>query len=1001
MVLLWSCTGCFEDLMAINISGPDEVEVDGIIQLAASLVVKGEEIPGQHFKWISSDETVATVAKGVVTALTPGKVTITASRYGIEGTKEIRVKRIIPDNTVVIYYFRYPEEDPYDGWGLHLWWKNQSDSTEEGYVRQDGTAVEWSNPFMWQEIGQYQTGVESYEGAVYEIAIPDEYQDAHDLWFIVHQGDNKDTADNRSLPDLTKKEYWLLQNDATIHTSAPSEDYMNIRSGELLSSEEIKVRFMNTGLLKEDGLSIKSNTGDALSISDITITDEEYVVVEGDFDFAQAPFTIEYYGRMFVVNVPTDKIDAEYYYDGDDLGATYDDGSVTLKLWSPLASEIVAYFYDKDDQTVEIGSKAMTREDKGVWTLGVNAEDFTGVTDLEGYFYQYEITVAGKTTRALDPYARSMAEFTVDSEGNGGTGSDIIGKAAIIDLATTTPVSGYADISDYSKREDAIIWEMHVRDFTSDPYIEGSLAGEPFGTYTAFIEKLDYLQELGITHIQLMPVMNYYYGDESKRGEREAGYQVNNCNYNWGYDPHSYFTPEGMYSSDPTQPKQRVNELKKLIEAIHARGMGVTLDVVYNHTANTSVFENIVPDYYYRLDDSGNFTGNSGCGNDMATTHKMVRKLIVDSTSYWVREYKVDGFRFDLMGLIDRETIQEAYDECAAINPNVLFVGEGWFMYNGSEGTDGADQGWQTTNNDIVSMFCDDFRDILKGGGLDEDNLGFLEGEAVSIDVLFNNIKAIVTQEQSRLDSDENTPFTSDDPGDVLQYIAAHDNLCLHDKMHYNLNYDINNDADKPELYQRLKLGNFMILTSQGLSFLHGGQEMGRTKWFDMTGITEEPTSDVAKNDTTGLIFVSNSYDASDSVNRFDWQRVTEDVYSQDLIAYTRGLISLRKSTDAFHLPDHETINNNIDLLSTEDTTEDDLVIAYSVQSTSGEKYYVFVNAYASTDKVFSVPADLSLATVLVDSDEATLDGVTALTGVTISSTTVTVAPLTAIVIKE
>lgn len=308
------------------------------------------------------------------------------------------------------------------------------------------------------------------------------------------------------------------------------------------------------------------------------------------------------------------------------------------------------------------------------------------------------------------------------------------------------------------KKEDAIIYEVHVRDFTSDPNISKELKNQ-FGTFASFVEKLDYIKELGVTHIQLLPVLSYYYVDEMNK-QRELEYSSSNNNYNWGYDPLNYFSLTGMYSLDPKKPEKRIEEFKNLVNEIHKHNMGVILDVVYNHTAKVDIFENLEPNYYHFMDQDGTPRTSFG-GGRLGTTHFMSRKLLVDSIKYLVENYKVDGFRFDMMGDHDSETIELAFNEAKKINPNIIMLGEGWLTFKGDENISvkPADQKWMKDTN-TVAVFSDDIRNLLKSGFPNDGKPAFLTTQAQDIMKIFNNIKG------------NPTSFEADDPGDVIQYIA-------------------------------------------------------------------------------------------------------------------------------------------------------------------------------------------------------------------------------------
>lgn len=545
------------------------------------------------------------------------------------------------------------------------------------------------------------------------------------------------------------------------------------------------------------------------------------------------------------------------------LGAVYNpaDKSCSFSLWAPAAYDVSVQLYRSACDM----ESAFTIPLKYDTATGVWQGDFTAADELPR-FYAYTIRSECGIHTVPDPYSMSMAAYTGDNS---------MGRSYLINLQDKAlkPECEYPYIP-LTKREDAIIYEVSVRDFTSST---DSGVQAAFGTYKAFIEKIPYLQELGITHVQLMPVLQFYYTDETNRRYEDAG-TVHNNNYNWGYDPYNYFTPEGWYASDPCDPECRVRELRELINECHKAGIGVLLDVVYNHVAKTDIFEHIVPGYYFRTHTDGSYTNGSGCGNDLASERFMVKKLIVDSTVHWVSEYKADGFRFDLMGLLDTETVLEAYKQCRKHNPSVLFIGEGWQMYNGADGTVGMDQQYMT-KTDSVAVFNDEFRDLVKAGGINEEGKGFLTGGAVSVRELFYNCLGCPQQK-----------YRTDSPGDNVQYLVCHDGLTLHDCIAHNTGLDERNPTQKKELIARLKIGNVLVLTSQGIAFLHAGQERGRTK----PNISRETQECVGA-------FVRNSYDASDSINRIVW--ALDDEYAE-LLAYTRGFIALRKRFTVFRIGD-------------------------------------------------------------------------------------------------
>ena len=658
------------------------------------------------------------------------------------------------------------------------------------------------------------------------------------------------------------------------------------------------------------------------------------------------------------------RLDARHFYDGNDLGCIYDPATetATLSLWAPTAQKVSVTLFTAGDASEVVATMPMTRE-HSVWRIHLRAGRL-GIRSLRGIFYQYEVD--GRP--ALDPYASSMAISSGAADGT-------TGKAAIVDMDNVR-VSDFARVSGYEKREDAIIYEVHVRDFTVDPAIEHRLGDQPFGTYTAFIEMLPYLMDLGVTHIQLLPVMAYLYGDESLRQEREWAWVPGEANYNWGYDPHSYFAPEGMYATDPNDPQTRVDELKRLIEAIHASGMAVILDVVYNHHPSADLLDPIVPGYYYRG------RNDSLAGTDIATERSMARKLIVDSLTYWTREYKIDGFRFDLMGLMDRDTIRASYKAVSRINPDTLFIGEGWRMYQGPP-LPVADQDW-STQQDFAAVFSDEYRDLVKSGYQDEGTPRFISGGREKIAQLFANIKG-----------QPHVYMKTDDPGDVVQYVAAHDNLTLHDVIALATGLDPDRPEEELEIQKRQRLANALLLTSQGIVFLHAGQEYGRSKRWQ--GETPPPDSHSTR---TGATFVHNSYDSPDIVNYFDWARVAGDGPAGDTRRYTRGLIRLRRSTDAFRLGTEAKVNDSVSLIQSQDIAATDNVIAYTATATDGARFHTFINADHESRSI-AVDLDLTTADLLADAARAGTTGIDEPVGVMVHPDRVELAPLTAAIFRD
>ncbi len=845
--------------------------------------------------------------------------------------------------TLKLNYFRF--DNDYAGWGLHAW------GTGFG-----GKTVDWNQPLSPSGTSQY--------GVYWDIP----FRGAGNIKFIIHKGDQKDPDGDRYYPSpVRNREIWCVTEDATAYTNfeeAKKNMGNKIIKATLAGDNEIRVEFR----MKNDQPVQVFEDDRSLAIVKTEWPEENVCIVTTNASLSVAGSYLIRSGDMeAATSVSWQSIDGVYAYEGE-LGCFYTPQKTTFKLWAPLASKVLLNLFNKGNDTKPTQSIELGLTKSGVWQGIVPG-------DLRNQYYSFDVTNNGETKTVLDPYAKSMAA---------NDGSDPVGKAAVVDPAIIGPELTYASIPGYTKREDAIIWEIHVRDFTSDPDIQTQAQ---FGTYKAMIEKLDYVKDLGVTHIQLLPVMNYYFGNEMKNGVRELEYSSQGNNYNWGYDPHNYFTPEGMYSLHPDNPESRITELKELIDAIHQRGMGVILDCVYNHTAKISIFEDIVPGYYHFMDASGNPKSSYG-GGRLGTTHAMTRKLVIDSIVYWVKEYKVDGFRFDLMGDLDAETVQMAFDQASALNPNMVFVGEGWRTYVGDDGDHRvpADQDWMS-HSDAAACFSDELRNELKSGFGSEGQPRFITGGARSIKVIFNNL--IGRPGNSK----------ADDPGDVVQYIAAHDNLTLHDVIAQSIKKDPAILQNEYNIQQRIRLGNALVLTSQGIAFLHAGQEYGRTKQWLADGKPQDKGTMVSGFHHPW--FIHDSYDSSDIINRIDWDKVEKPCMQQLTMKYTRGLIELRRSTDAFRLGSADLVSRNVKRIQSSSIKPNDLLIAYTCKATDGTQYHVIVNC-DSRKREFVSNVDLTKGEVIVDHDKAGTDPIYDPTGFeVVSKNKMILEPLTVVVIRQ
>ncbi|WP_173266701.1 pullulanase [Streptococcus sp. 714] len=869
-----------------------------------------------------------------------------------------------PAGTVRVNYYR--TDGNYDKKSLWYW----------GDVKEPSSG-QWPNGTDFTATGKY--------GRYIDIPLKDA---AKDLGFLLldrsKQGDDvKIRKEDYKFTDLKNhSQIFLKDDDETIYTNPYYVHDIRMTGAQHVGTSSIESSFSTlVGAKKEDILkhsSITNHLGDKVAITDVAIDEAgKKVTYSGDFSDTKHPYTVSYNSDKFTTKTSWRLKDETYSYDGK-LGADLkEEGKqVDLTLWSPSADKVSVVIYDKNDPEKVVGTVALEKGERGTWKQTLDSTNKLGITDFTGYYYQYQIERQGKTVLALDPYAKSLAAWNSDDAKI--DDAHKVAKAAFVDPAKLGPQDlTYGKIRNFKSREDAVIYEAHVRDFTSDPAIAKDLT-KPFGTFEAFIEKLDYLKNLGVTHIQLLPVLSYYFVNELKNHERLSDYASSNSNYNWGYDPQNYFSLTGMYSSDPKNPEKRIAEFKNLINEIHKRGMGAILDVVYNHTAKVDIFEDLEPNYYHFMDADGTPRTSFG-GGRLGTTHYMTKRLLVDSIKYLVDTYKVDGFRFDMMGDHDAASIEEAYKAARALNPNLIMLGEGWRTYAGDENmpTKAADQDWMK-HTDTVAVFSDDIRNNLKSGYPNEGQPAFITGGKRDINTIFKNLIA------------QPTNFEADSPGDVIQYIAAHDNLTLFDIIAQSIKKDPSKAENYAEIHRRLRLGNLMVLTAQGTPFIHSGQEYGRTKQFRdpayKTPVAEDkqPNKSHLLRDKDGNpfdypYFIHDSYDSSDAINKFDWTKATdgkaypENVKSRD---YMKGLIALRQSTDAFRLKSLKDIKDRVHLITVpgqNGVEKEDVVIGYQITAPNGDIYAVFVNAdeKAREFNLGTAFAHLRNAEVLADENQA------------------------------
>lgn len=597
-------------------------------------------------------------------------------------------------------------------------------------------------------------------------------------------------------------------------------------------------------------------------------------------------------------------------YSGNDLGASYSKKATTFKVWSPNAASVRVNIFehgsDNEGDAGSIMSRAMSLDKTtGVWSVTING-------DLLNKYYTYSVTHGKTTKETADVYAKACG---VNGQ-----------RSMVVDLSTTNPEGWKNDKHVLVQNQtDASVWEISVADFSSSESSGVSEANR--GKYLAFTEEgttvngvqgasstcVDYLKKLGVKYVQIMPFYDFGSVDESKNIMDQ---------YNWGYDPVNYNCPEGSYSTNPKKGEVRIKECKQMIQALHNAGIGVIMDVVYNHTyTSDSWLQRTVPNYYYRMNNDGTFSNGSGCSNDTASEHLMFRKYMIDSVTYWASEYHIDGFRFDLMGLHDVTTmnsIRTALDNLYAdgSGSQILMYGEAWDMAtNCDEGTVLASQKNLKQLSDRIGAFDDTIRDAIKGSTGGTDGAFVQEGSRRA------NLKTGIAGQ-----SDTTTGWANV-PSQCVTYASCHDNLCLYDKLVGSV-YGADGKYRKryEDLVAMNKLSAAIVITSQGIPFSLGGEEFCRSKDGD-----------------------ENSYASSRKENMLDWENV--DLYS-DVIEYYRGLYKIRDAFAAFSDSTAATANS---LTYLSDVPKG--VMGYTINNTESGKWSQMCVIFNGSDSAQNVTA--------------------------------------------
>ena len=539
------------------------------------------------------------------------------------------------------------------------------------------------------------------------------------------------------------------------------------------------------------------------------------------------------------------------------LGPEYTPTGTHLRLWAPTAQQVSVNLYRRGSEGVCLGRLPMTSRDHGVWTIYLPG-------DQHGRYYTFTVRVEGVGRETADPYARACGV-------NGA-------RSMILDPRRAEPADWSHDVRPFIPPARRTVWEVSVRDFSQDAASGVRPAWR--GKYMAFTQQnttlaedgvhptcLSYLRRLGVGYVQLMPIFDFATVDEGRPLTRQ---------YNWGYDPANFNVPEGSYSTDPTRGEVRVRECKQMIAALHAAGMGVVMDVVYNHVyGNDNVFSRTVPYYYFRQNEDGSLSNGSGCGNEFATERAMAQRYIIDSVLYWAQEYHIDGFRFDLMGLFDVETMNAVRKALDALpgGRSILMYGEPW------QGGASALHQYEASKPNLamldkrIGIFCDNTRDAIKGSCFDAREPGYVEGRTGALWDIGGAVPAWC----------RSTALPPHSPGQIVSYISAHDNFTLWDKLCLVHSKRPDYSAPDEELLAQNRLAAGIMLTCMGLPFWQAGEEFARTK------------------KGTG-----NSYRSPAALNRLDWRRAEA---FHGLVDYYRGLIALRAAFPRLSATDADSPN--------------------------------------------------------------------------------------------
>lgn len=845
-------------------------------------------------------------------------------------------------DTLYIHYYRYAGD--YSDWDAWVWQNLPESEGGSGYsFVTDETDSEYN-----------------YGGVVSEIDITEAFPDVTEIGIILRRGggnwDEKDTGGDRyvEIPSTSSNgevHLYFVEGDLRIGTSLDDTEgpdrYPKFKQAYFTSLNTIYY----TATESVPSLNVRVKIDDVVDTTATVVADgtSGTITLLNELDFGksyvvEATFTSDSSINDLAVTYDgiydTQEFEDEFEYDGD-LGAIANGNQTTFRVWAPISDSMELNLYSTGTPLSSGGSDtplktvSMTKDVNGTWV-------YTEATNLHGTYYTYSVTNGSRTSEVVDPYAKGVGVNGV--------------RGLVVDFSQVNP-TGFAyndrpdNIDNYT---DAVIYELHVRDLTMSDTWNGTEVNR--GKYLGLIESgtkyegattgFDHLKELGITHIQILPFFDYGVVDETKLDDADYN------SFNWGYMPLNFNALEGTYSSDPYDGLERIREMKEVITTFGENDIRINMDVVYNHHGLTaeSNFEKLVPGYYFRKTSSGSFSNGSGTGNETASERVMMRKFMVDSTVFWATEYNISGFRFDLMGLHDTETMNQIATALRAIDETIMIYGEPW-----TGGTTPLDESLKADKANLADMpyvgaFNDDIRDGIKGSVFAREQGGYVQGDFSS--TYLNKVKYGIVGGIAYPGIDgtklSRTYIWHTEPYKTLNYVACHDNNTLHDKLYLTL--EENNDLDKLVPMQKQSYG--LVLTSQGISFIHAGDEFLRSKPL-----------------VNGSGFDHNSYESPDSVNQIDWSlKVSED--GLDVYNYVKGLIALRLGHDSFRMTNSTDIINNVNFVY----EDQEGIIAYTIDNTASNDAYESILVISNAnDKNTRITLPTGGAWVLLGNDEESI----------------------------